>query len=184
MADFYADSDVQRVLHLMAMAGVSLSPFIETITAVQHKPKAVGFDFDCRDSISLMKTLEQNPHFRVDDPTSWVGAEASSNARDSGYGLSYRQISDLGSLHVQLGLHRCNVHFDTVSITTTRIVGTGALYDYDKLFAHWINDLLPEMKGRSITTFLNKHLYFDATGGRNEDGVTEYRVTAGYKRRF
>jgi len=184
MSDLDSDADVQAVVHMMTLVGVPLASFIGTITAVQHRPQAIGFDFDCKDSFSLMKALELNRYFRADDPTSWIGAEASSNARKSGYGVSYRQISDLGSLHVQIGLRRCNVHFDTVSITTTRIVGTGALYDYDKLFAHWINDLLPEMKGHSITTFLNERLYIDASGGRNEDGLTDYRFTAGFKKRF
>jgi hypothetical protein len=184
MPDLNSDVDAQAVLHMMTVVGIPLASFVEKVTAVQHRPQAIGFDFDCKDSFSLMKILESNRNFRADDATSWVGAEASSNARKSGYGVSYRQISDSGSLHVQIGLRRCNVHFDTVSITTTRIVGTGALYDYDRLFAHWINDLLPEMKGHSITTFLNAHLYIDASGGRNEDGVTEYRVTAGFKKRF
>src|SRR5882762_1981788 len=81
MSDLDSDADVQAVVHMMTLVGVPLASFIGTITAVQHRPQAIGFDFDCKDSFSLMKALELNRYFRADDPTSWIGAEASSNAR-------------------------------------------------------------------------------------------------------
>lgn len=158
---------------------VDLEDLIESYGEINVKNPA-GFDFVCPKGKSkdLLRRIMDSARFGMDAPNSLFGFAAGCVARRDGYSLSFREIGEGASMHIQIGNSKCNVHVDSIGIAPTRDSAGANVYDFSKITAHWEKDLMPTLGPL-------QHFDFTALKGRNElTGTTEFGGVLWIKKRF
>lgn len=129
-----SDPPASSILFRMASLGVSLEPYVASITWMWKN----GFDFICPDCKGLMQALILSQHFGCD---SAIGGSMHK-------GVSFREVSQPDSLHIVIyekhpGAKGDNasIHLDSFSPVAGRDDKTkGLVYDYGKVLQHVVTD--------------------------------------------
>jgi hypothetical protein len=166
MSNFDNETEVKIVKQRMAQLGVPLETHIEKITRIFRKPKPIGFGFVCKNPDALYMALDFNAKFGIDNPPNIklpgnvVGRIASHFTR----GISFREISDTDSLHLSVSkkialstLDNCEIHLDTVSISSGLEKDGTIIYNLVNLPQHLVTDLLeiPNLIAHNEGEFFN-----------------------------